>query len=212
MKVSVMQPYAFPYEGYFRLLADVDLFVVYDCVQFPRRGWVHRNKLPDRAGVLQWLTLPLEHAPFDARIQDLRFVSDARERFAEEMRRFPAFDAGRLPMELFAFAALVQGGTRFVPYAVNLLFACCHYLGINRPPIVYSSELRLPEDLRAQDRILEICRRLRATRYLNSPGGVDLYEREAFAEAGVELEFLPPWTGATGSVLHKLSNREVSVA
>lgn len=205
-----MQPYAYPYEGYFRLLSDVDLFVCYDDVQFPRRGYVHRNRLPDRTGALQWLTLPLEHAPYDAKIQDLRFARDSSVRMAEEMRRFPAFDRGRLPLEVFA--SVINVHHRFVPYAVNLLFACCYYLGIRRPPIVYSSELRIPEAVRGQDRILEICRSLKATHYLNSPGGVGLYDPEAFAEAGVELEFLPEWTGPMESVLHKLSTREVAGA
>ena len=57
---AVMQPYFFPYAGYFRLFAASDLFVIYDCVQFPRRGWVHRNLLPDASGSERWLTLPLE--------------------------------------------------------------------------------------------------------------------------------------------------------
>jgi hypothetical protein len=56
--VAIMQPYFFPYAGYFRLLAASDLFVIYDCVQFPRRGWVHRNKLVDASGEARWLTLP----------------------------------------------------------------------------------------------------------------------------------------------------------
>ena len=58
--VAIMQPYFFPYAGYFRLFAASDLFVIYDCVQFPRRGWVHRNLLPDASGSERWLTLPLE--------------------------------------------------------------------------------------------------------------------------------------------------------
>jgi hypothetical protein len=48
--VAIMQPYFIPYAGYFRLFAATDLFVIYDCVQFARRGWVHRNRLPDGAG------------------------------------------------------------------------------------------------------------------------------------------------------------------
>ena len=62
--VAVMQPYFIPYAGYFRLFAASDLFVIYDCVQFPRRGWVHRNRLLDRSGKLRWLTLPLDRAYF----------------------------------------------------------------------------------------------------------------------------------------------------
>src|SRR5437016_2188558 len=61
--VAIMQPYFLPYAGYFRLFAASDLFVIYDCVQFPRRGWVHRNRLTDARGLERWLTLPLEKAP-----------------------------------------------------------------------------------------------------------------------------------------------------
>ena len=56
--IAVMQPYFVPYAGYFRLFAATDLFVIYDCVQFPRRGWVHRNQLPGANGQPNWLTLP----------------------------------------------------------------------------------------------------------------------------------------------------------
>ena len=45
--VAIMQPYFIPYAGYFRLFTGADLFVVCDDVQFPRRGWLHRNKLID---------------------------------------------------------------------------------------------------------------------------------------------------------------------
>ena len=60
--IAVMQPYFVPHAGYFRLFAASDLFVVFDCVQFPRRGWVHRNRLPDAQGRARWLTLPLSKA------------------------------------------------------------------------------------------------------------------------------------------------------
>jgi len=75
--VAIMQPYFNPYAGYFRLLAAADLFVNYDCVQFPRRGWVYRNRLPDSNGAAGWLTLPLEKAPRSATFGDLRFPADS---------------------------------------------------------------------------------------------------------------------------------------
>jgi hypothetical protein len=74
-----MQPYFMPYAGYFRLLAATELFVVYERVQFPRRGWVPRNKLADAHGQPQWLTMPLASAEVDTAICDLRFRSGARE-------------------------------------------------------------------------------------------------------------------------------------
>src|SRR3954470_10034872 len=85
--VAIMQPYFLPYLGYFRLFAASDLFVVYDCVQFPRRGWVHRNRVVDRTGTERWLTLPLEKAPQNTLVRDLRFLVNASEILAERLRR-----------------------------------------------------------------------------------------------------------------------------
>src|SRR5215216_742373 len=80
--IAVMQPYFFPYLGHFRLLSSVDIFVHFDCVQFPRRGYVHRNQMPKYppAGTEQqkyWLTLPLAAQAQDVRIADLAFAPDA---------------------------------------------------------------------------------------------------------------------------------------
>src|SRR6188472_3168309 len=79
--VAIMQPYFIPYTGYFRLFAASDVFVIYDCVQFPRRGWVHRNKLIDASGAERWVTLPLVKVPQSTLIKDLEFAPDAGEQF-----------------------------------------------------------------------------------------------------------------------------------
>ena len=93
-----MQPYFAPYAGYFRLAAACDVFVIYDCVQFPRRGWVHRNKLPDISGQLKWFTLPLEKAPQETAINAMRFAWDTQARIASCARRFPdLLDRGKSP-------------------------------------------------------------------------------------------------------------------
>ena len=90
LTACVMQPYFASYAGYYRLLAACDVFVLFDCVQFPRRGWVHRNRLPDAHGEPQWLTLPLKAADFDAAIASLAFAEDAPLHMAERIRSFPS--------------------------------------------------------------------------------------------------------------------------
>jgi hypothetical protein len=85
--VAIMQPYFFPYAGYFRLFAASDLFVIYDCVQFPRRGWVHRNRLVHVSGAERWLTLPIEKAPQSVLIRDLRFQPNAAQILADRLRQ-----------------------------------------------------------------------------------------------------------------------------
>jgi hypothetical protein len=196
--IAVMQPYFFPYAGYFRLFAAADIFVAYDCVQFPRRGWVHRNRLPDAAGRPAWLTLPLEKAPREAKIRDLRFAADAPDRLIAQLRRFPALD-GDQP----ALTAL--RGLAPVDYLLRGLGEVCAALGIART-VVRSSSLVIPAELRGEARILAICEALGATRYINAPGGAALYDERAFARRGIALDILAPHRGPSWSMLHRLQS------
>jgi len=198
--VAIMQPYFVPYAGYFRLLAAADLFVIYDCVQFPRRGWVHRNRLPDATGELQWLTLPLARAPRDAAIRDLAFRPDAGEAMAAEMRRFPLLSRDD-PHGLVDAVRDVAGAP--LDYIERLLALAAGALGLPWR-VLRSSSLAIPPEVRGQDRILAIAQAVGARRYVNPPGGRELYRHEAFAEAGVELRFLSDYEGGYASILARL--------
>ena len=82
-----MQGYLAPYAGYFRLFAACDKVVMFDCVQFPRRGWCHRYKQDGK-----WVTLPLAKAPQDTRICDMRLRNGLHltDVVYSEMRRYLA--------------------------------------------------------------------------------------------------------------------------
>ena len=200
--VAVMQPYFAPYAGYYRLLAAADVFVIFDCVQFPRRGWVHRNRLPDAKGEAAWLTLPLAAAPYEANIADLTFAPDAPAAMAERLRAFPSMTAPSAPALEFLHAAPFEGG--LVDYLEAQIRVACRLLGL-APRLLRSSTLGVAPELRAQDRILEIVRRVGGAHYVNAPGGVGLYDPATFAEAGVTLHFLDPHDGPNWSLLHRLS-------
>jgi hypothetical protein len=200
--IAIMQPYFVPYTGYFRLFSASDLFVIYDCVQFPRRGWVHRNRVVDRSGAERWLTLPLEKAPQDVLIHELRFAPHAAEVFSERLQPFSL--AAKEP----ACAARILDALRDVSgypvdYIVRLLKLIVEYLEL-RWSVVRSSSLGIPASFRGRDRILEISRRLGARRYVNAPGGRALYDPEAFAKSGIELSFLADYAGPTASVLTRI--------
>ena len=197
-----MQPYFIPYAGYFRLFAASDLFVIYDCVQFPRRGWVHRNKMRGADGRECWLTLPLAKLPRDVRIRDLSFSADAAAILQERMRRIPLLAAPRHPEpEILESLKRVIGTP--VDYLERLLHEIVSGLGLGWHTI-RSSSLDVPDSLHGQDRIIEIARRVGATRYVNAPGGRTLYEPERFAAAGVELRFLDPYPGPSSSILQRI--------
>lgn len=200
--VAIMQPYFAPYAGYFRLFAASDLFVVYDCVQFPRRGWVHRNRLPDRQGNAQWLTLPIRKAVREVAIRDLGFASDAAAQFESERRRFPSLRPGALPAALEA--ALAGFDSPPHRYIERLLEECARLLELPFH-VVRSSTFRIDPAFRGQDRILEILRLTGGDRYVNAPGGRELYDAEAFRARGVDLRFLPDHAGPSWSILHRLA-------
>ena len=202
--VAIMQPYFFPYAGYYRLMAACDEFVIFDCVQFPRRGFVHRNRLRTDTGNLNWFTLPLRKADYHARIDELRFADDAASSLRARASAFPALrhlirqqTMPELMSLLFnpedPVVSYLERTMRFV--AKHLNFRCQFRL---------SSSLNLPSCLKGQDRILAIAGALHAERYINPSGGRHLYDKAIFAEHGIKLSFFTGYQGDLSSMLERL--------
>jgi hypothetical protein len=204
--VAVMQPYFIPYAGYFRLFTTADVFVAFDCVQFPRRGWVHRNRLPLMSGELDWLTLPIQKCDRDTRIDSLEFASDAPAQLERSMQRFPALRSARGSASPLLELVTDFGSGTVADYLCAQLRRLTALLGISRP-LVRSSALRIPADVHGQARVIAAARALGATCYVNSPGGHELYDAKDFADHGIELKFLAPFGGPQDSILSLLLTR-----
>jgi hypothetical protein len=194
LRVAVMQPYFLPYAGYFRLFAATDVFVLFDCVQFPRRGRVHRTEVPLADGAAGWLTLPLAHQAREVTIADLAFAPGARAELDARMRRLPWIASARGPAADSVRRLLAGPLDDVVGFLESTLSGVAALLGMT-PRIVRSSSLRLDPALRGQDRVIAAAKAMGAARYLNAPGGKALYDASAFEEAGLALEFLPPYRG-----------------
>lgn len=205
MRIAIMQPYFIPYAGYFRLFSATDLFVIYDCVQFPRRGWLHRNRLITQSGEEDWITLPIKKAPRDTTmIKDLQFAADAKEYWDEETRRFKVLADKK--QHALKKEVLALSGTP-LQYIVNTLKMACESLGVPFN-VVYSSKLKLPQDLKGQDRILAICKHYEANEYVNSPGGRELYNHDDFKKKNIELRFLSNYQGNKISIMERIMKED----
>jgi hypothetical protein len=201
--VAVMQPYFFPYAGYFRLFAACDLFIIYDCVQFPRRGRVHRCEVPSAAGSAAWLTLPLARQQREVLIRDLEFAADARAEFDRRLARLGWIARGKGPsaeaIRQFLHAPLgstidyLEAGLRLVASALGL-----------ETEIVRSSAYGIGRELSGERRIIAIAKAAGASRYINTPGGKVLYDSAAFGAASLELCFLAPYQGRFRHLLFDL--------
>ena len=119
------------------------------------------------------------------------------------MRRFPLLrEAEQRASPLIGLVRdLGKGGV--ADYLCAQLGRLQHILGLARP-LVRSSTLDIDGGLHGQDRVIAICRALGADRYVNSPGGRELYQAEAFARHRIALDFLPPFTGPADSILAPL--------
>ncbi len=198
--VAVMQPYFMPYAGYFRLFAAADLVAIFDCAQFPRRSWVHRNRLPDRNGETQWLTLPLQKAPIGTQINNLKFTENAPAEMARRMLKIPSLDNCSLDL-----LNTIQDTTPpVIDYLETTLSLTCHML--NLPFVtIRTSTLNIPPNLKGANRVMAIAETLDAKIYLNAQGGRNLYDAHAFEARGMSLRFLDDWQGSNWSLLHRLS-------
>lgn len=200
--VAIMQPYFVPYLGYFQLIAAADVFVIYDNVQYSKGSWVNRNRLPDARGELAWLTLPLSRPPLGTKIAELTFLPDGRDRLLQEMRRFPALQSAYDEADPLARAVSEAIGNP-VDYIIGLLKLACDRLGLRFEPI-RASAIALESTGGAQSRVIDYVDHFKGDRYINLSGGRDLYDRGAFAAAGIELCFLDPYGGPPTSMLHRI--------
>jgi hypothetical protein len=193
MKLGIMQPYLFPYIGYFQLMHAVDRFVVYDDVAFIKQGWINRNRILIN-GCPSYFSVPVRHASSFRAIRDtlidddpeharcverlLKTVGNAYRRAPEFARVFPIVEA-----------VLTRATDRVADMAVASLRAVADLLEI-RTDWVDSSARYGNGHLKGEERVLAICRAERATDYVNASGGRELYTRARFEAAGLRLHYL----------------------
>lgn len=189
MKLAIMQPYLFPYLGYFQLIRAVDAFVVYDDVNYIKGGWINRNFILAQ-GDKQLITLPLYGASPNRMINQIE-VNARQNKLLETIRhtynKAPMFSKV-FPLIEDILTQQEKNLARFLDYQLRQV---CSYLGLH-PKWHVSARLNKDNGLRGQDKVLAICRELGASHYINVPGGKALYDSKAFAEQGMQLSFIQP--------------------
>lgn len=188
--IGIMQPYFLPYMGYWQLIAQVDEFVIYDNIQYTKKGWITRNRfLRNGEDTLFSLSLKADSDFLEVRQRVLAETFDRKKllrQFQEAYRKAPGF-AENFPLieEIVQF----QDNNLSV-YLINSIKKISEYLGI-RTPLTISSTIAIDHcSLKGADKVKAICLGLGADRYLNPIGGLELYDRKDFSESGIDLCFL----------------------
>lgn len=182
-----MQPYVLPYIGYFQLIRDVDVFVVYDDVNFRKRSWINRNRilLNNEAHLF---TLNLCEASSSKRINEIVIGNNQRtliKTFRHAYSRAPYFEQAMPLLETL----LLYPEPRLDRYLMHQLESLARYLGMHTR-FILSSDVEKDNSLKGQDKVLAICDALGADSYTNAIGGQNLYSEEDFASLGIDLKFI----------------------
>ena len=184
-----MQPYLFPYLGYFQLIHAVDRFSILDDVNFIKGGWINRNRIL-REGEPQRFTVPLLRASPNRLIRDTAIAPDHWKSKLLRMFHF-AYQKAPYRTEVMKLVEAVIGGPAdsIGSMALASLYAVCSYVGMESE-FVPSTSVYENRSMKAQARVLDICRQEGAQVYVNLPGGRDLYDSRDFTAAGIELRFI----------------------
>jgi hypothetical protein len=187
MKLAIMQPYLFPYLGYFQLIRAVDSFVVYDDVNYIKGGWINRNFILAQ-GDKQLFTLPLQGASPNRLINQIA-VGGRKNKLIETIQQSYS-KAPHFP-EVFPLIEeiLLHQETNLARFLDHSLRRVCDHLALH-PQWRISSTLKKENELRGQEKVLAICKELGASHYINVSGGKELYGQDAFVDRGARLSFI----------------------
>ena len=190
MTIAIMQPYIFPYVGYFQLINAVDKFIIYDDVNFINRGWINRNNLLV-SGKPNLFTIPLKDASQNKLINEVAILKGDpwKKKFLKTIQQ--SYQKAPYYQKVFV---LIEEIVHLEPETIHELTVAalrktCAYMGIVTE-IIPSSEIYNNKELKGQDRILDICKKEKASHYINPIGGMELYNKDKFAQEGVKLDFI----------------------
>ncbi|MCK0163754.1 WbqC family protein [Marinobacter sp. S6332] len=187
MKLAVMQPYLFPYIGYFHLIYASDLFVIYDDVSYIKSGNINRNKVLSPSGVVRF-TVPVLGASQNRLICDLSFSKDVSK--VLKMIEYSYSDAPYFEFVYPVILKVLKHEERSIAsVCLHGFEAIFSYLGIDKK-FRKASGLEYDRTASAQDKLVSLCHKFDAEFYVNAPGGRQLYTKVGFAVHGVKLMFV----------------------
>lgn len=194
MKLGIMQPYFFPYLGYFSLIKLTDKWVVFDTVQYKKRAWINRNKILSEAkSGISYITVPVIKQTRDMLIKDT--LIDNSQKWKEKIygqiayykKKAPFFDQTKVILEKI----LNHDTNEISQLNIMGLKLICEYLNIEFNYFLFSeNSMGISQVNEPDEWALEISNHLGARTYINPPGGKSFFDKKKYDEMGIELKFL----------------------
>jgi hypothetical protein len=190
MRVAIMQPYLFPYLAYYQLIYAVDIFVIYDDVNYIKKGWINRNRILVNGSEHMFNILLKGGGSSNKKINEIeieteRNLSKLLKTIEQAYKKAPCF-AEVYPLFTNILSNKEPNLAKYLTSSLNSIIT---YLDI-QVSVVVSSEIQKNTSLKGIDKVIDICKQLKATNYINAIGGQELYSKEIFVENGINLNFI----------------------
>lgn len=190
MKLGIMQPYFFPYIGYWQLMNCVDTYIIYDDVNYIKGGWINRNRILIN-GQPSYFNVQMKGASPLKKINEVEVSDD--QVFKRKMLATLKMSYSNAPYfdEIFPLLndIILNDESNLAKYLEYSIRKIAQYLDINTN-IIVSSSIEKNNELKGKEKVLHICNILGANDYINAIGGQELYDYESFEKMGIQLNFL----------------------
>lgn len=190
-KTAIMQPYFLPYIGYWQLIRSVDTFIVYDNIEYTKKGWFNRNRIVD-GDHDRLFTIPVKKDSDYLHVNQ-RYLSDDSSKEITRLLRIIQTTYRKAPHYAEAYpvieACFLGADNNLFGYIYNSLTIMCEYLGIDTK-IVVSSSVPIDHALKGEQKVLALCKATHTDTYINAIGGTELYDKELFKANGIDLQFI----------------------
>jgi len=210
MTLAIMQPYLFPYLGYWQLIANSNKFIFFDVVKYNKRSWMNRNRIlhPDSNESFQYISVPIKKNTQSMLIKDMLIQNDEEwikkilgQLTVYKKLRAPYYDETKDLVE----SILAKNHGDFISLCIESKKAICAYLDIDfNFDLASKIEFDRSAIEKPGDWALAICQHLNVQKYINPHGGFDIFDERKYNENGVDIRFI-----RSNLTPYKQSRREV---
>lgn len=194
MKLAVMQPYFFPYIGYYSILKNVDKYIYLDNVQYIKNGWINRNRILKTNGGWDYITVPVKKHIYNAPINEIEIDSSQnwQKKILNQLVVYKKFAPYYSEVFEIVQSALQTPQKYISQLNIQSDTLIMKYLGIDTPTEIFSEmNLNCIEPKEADEWGLNISLSLgNVTEYWNAPGGKDFFNAEKYSSHGIKLNFV----------------------